>query len=268
MNDTNASIHGNENIDPADETQTSARGRPGGRGRTGKIARLPYALRQQLNRRMRDGEPGAKLLEWLNGLPEVQSFLVAQFKGYAIKKQNLSQWRRGGYQDFLKEEVTRGELRTFLEEIKGLQEEAKDGLTDQLALYLAVQAALEMKRLKSAPPDDTTAEQWRELRARVVELRRGDLAAERNRIQREKLDLRNKTDEERKAEFWKWAEENVNRDEFCRRRCYTYAERDAAINKILGITPVDQSETVPEEPTPPTLDPGATESDPVNPGQS
>ena len=268
MNNKTASIHGNQNINPAEEAQTSARRRAGGRGRTGKIARLPYALRQQLNRRMRDGEPGAKLLEWLNGLPEVQSFLVAQFKGYAIQKQNLSQWRRGGYQDFLKEEVTRGELRTFLEEIKGLQEEAKDGLTDQLALYLVVQAALDMKRLKSAPPDDTTAEQWRELRARVVELRRGDLAAERNRIQREKLDLRNKTDEERKAEFWKWAEENVNRDEFCRRRCYTYAERDAAINKILGITPVDQSETVPVEPTPPTFDPGATESDLVNPGQS
>jgi hypothetical protein len=48
------------------------------------------------------------------------------------------------------------------------------------------------------------------------------------------LGLRRQTKEEREAEFWKWAEVNINRDEFCRRRCYTAAEREAAVDKILG----------------------------------
>jgi hypothetical protein len=36
--------------------------------RTGKIARLPRELRDELNRRLREGEPGIRLVEWLNSL--------------------------------------------------------------------------------------------------------------------------------------------------------------------------------------------------------
>ena len=37
--------------------------------RTGKIARLPDDIREQLNRRLNDGEKGKKLVMWLNSLP-------------------------------------------------------------------------------------------------------------------------------------------------------------------------------------------------------
>ena len=290
MNTENTSINDNENINPADETETAAPGQPGGRGRTGKIARLPYAVRKELNQRLRDGEPGGQLVDWLNGLPQVQSILATQFKGHPIQKQNLSQWRMGGHQDYLKEEQTRQELRTFLEEVKGLQEEAQDGLTDQMAFFLAVQIALELKQLKSAPDGVEKAKRWRELSDSLVALRRGDLAMERIRLQREKLGLKRKTKEEREAEFWKWAEVNINRDEFCRRRCYTAEEREAAIDKILGLTPQERGETVPEQAPPPKVQPcvpegcqnchgcmtegcrsfdqGVTESNPVKPSQT
>jgi len=36
--------------------------------RTGKIARLPLSIRDQLNRRLLDNEPGPSLLGWLNSL--------------------------------------------------------------------------------------------------------------------------------------------------------------------------------------------------------
>ena len=256
----NTSVLGNETIAPADDTPTSPPRRPGGRGRTGKIARLPYTVRRELNRRMRDGEPGPKLLEWLHSLPDVLSIIATQFEGRRIQKQNLSQWRRGGYRDFLKQEETRQELRTFLEEIKGLQEAAPDGVTDQLALYLVVQIGLELKQLKSAPDGPAKDKRWRELSASLVALRRGDIQMERVRLQREKLGLSRQTEEERKAAFWKWAEENIHRDEFCRRRCYTAEEREAAINKILGITPAERGEIVPQPEVKPILchtDPGA-----------
>ena len=65
--------------------------------RNGKIARLPLALREQLNHRLADAELGEPLLAWLNALPEVQAILAAQFGGNPISKQNLSEWRAGGF---------------------------------------------------------------------------------------------------------------------------------------------------------------------------
>src|SRR2546429_5688664 len=41
------------------------------RTRTGKIARLPHAIREQLNLRIQDNQRGKSLLQWLNDLPEV-----------------------------------------------------------------------------------------------------------------------------------------------------------------------------------------------------
>jgi hypothetical protein len=68
--------------------------------RKGKIARLPKEIRDQLNHRLDDGRQGNELVVWLNSLPEVQTVLSKQFEGNAINKQNLSQWRLGGYREW------------------------------------------------------------------------------------------------------------------------------------------------------------------------
>ena len=65
--------------------------------RNGKIARLPDALRQELNQRLLDGEQGKHLVEWLNGLPKVQAILQKSFEGRPITEDNLSEWKNGGY---------------------------------------------------------------------------------------------------------------------------------------------------------------------------
>ena len=62
--------------------------------RSGKIARLRKAVREQLNRRLADGETGPDLVAWLNGLPEVQAVVAAEFVGCPVREQNLSQWRQ------------------------------------------------------------------------------------------------------------------------------------------------------------------------------
>jgi len=69
--------------------------------RTGKIARLPAAIRDQLNRRILDNEPAAPLLDWLNSLPETRAILAADFASQPISPANLSQWKNGGYLDWL-----------------------------------------------------------------------------------------------------------------------------------------------------------------------
>jgi hypothetical protein len=72
------------------------------RQRQGKIARLPQPIREQLNARLLQGEPASKILPWLNALPETKNILTEDFEGLLVSDQNLSEWRKGGYQDWLK----------------------------------------------------------------------------------------------------------------------------------------------------------------------
>lgn len=70
--------------------------------RVGKIARCPAAIRDEINRRLHDGETGQALVAWVNEQPSVQSMLARKYAGAAITEQNLSKWRRGGFQDYLR----------------------------------------------------------------------------------------------------------------------------------------------------------------------
>jgi len=65
--------------------------------RNGKIARLPRSLRDELNRRLSANEDGASLLNWLNASPDAQAVLARDFAGEPITKQNLYEWRNGGF---------------------------------------------------------------------------------------------------------------------------------------------------------------------------
>lgn len=67
----------------------------------GKIGGLPAQMREELCRRMHDGERATTLLPWLNGTPEAQKVCREQFDGEPISGQNLSNWRKGGYQKWL-----------------------------------------------------------------------------------------------------------------------------------------------------------------------
>jgi hypothetical protein len=71
------------------------------RSSIGKIARLPYAIREQLNQRLLDGQPSSVILPWLNALPAVQKILAAKFASAPVNTQNLSNWRAIGFQRWL-----------------------------------------------------------------------------------------------------------------------------------------------------------------------
>jgi len=68
--------------------------------RNGKIARLPQSIREQINRRLQNGEEAKQIAEWLNTLPEAIAILAAEFDGQAINDVNLSNWKLGGYRDW------------------------------------------------------------------------------------------------------------------------------------------------------------------------
>ena len=150
--------------------------------RNGKIARLPRAVRQELNRRLDEGEQGKKLVGWLNGLREVQAMVAAEFGGKPIREQNLSEWRQGGYRDWQAQQEALAVAERLGEDAVGRKTAGGAPLTDILARWVAA------RRVDEAGGE----EGWRLLRelcGDLVKLRRGDHSAERLRMQREHLDL-------------------------------------------------------------------------------
>lgn len=78
----------------------------------GKIGRLPFAVRQELCRRKREGTPDVDLLAWLNGDPDVAAALKGKkFGGKAhrseISHANLSEYFRPGgpYEEWAKDQA-------------------------------------------------------------------------------------------------------------------------------------------------------------------
>ena len=84
--------------------------------RNGKIARLPKVMREQLNRRLDDNEPGKQLVAWLNSQAEVQAIITTEFGGKPIREQNLSEWKQGGYRDWQRHQERHELIRQLGEE--------------------------------------------------------------------------------------------------------------------------------------------------------
>jgi len=115
---------------------------PASTARCGKVARLPIQIRNALNRRLENNEPAGAILPWLNSLSETKQVLAAQFQNAPITPQNLSEWRQGGFREWLlRRELTQHaeSLDETAGQIKGrLQSQA---LADNLATVLAARYA-------------------------------------------------------------------------------------------------------------------------------
>jgi hypothetical protein len=85
---------------------------PPGRKRTayrsGKVAMLPFTVREEVCQRMLDGQNSTEILPWLNSLPVVRERLAVRYPGRLISHQNLYDWRHGGYADWLRERQLNG----------------------------------------------------------------------------------------------------------------------------------------------------------------
>jgi len=163
--------------------------------RNGKIARLPRAVRLELNRRLQNGEQGKKLVAWLNALPDVQAIVAAEFGGKIIREQNLSEWKQGGYRDWQAQQEALEIAGRLGEDAAEWAREDRAPLTDTVAHWLAARYAVATRRVA----ETGGREGWRLLREMcgdVVELRKGDHSAERLRIERERLELEKAKSEE------------------------------------------------------------------------
>ena len=170
-----------------------------------KIGRLPFAIRNELNERIRDGVGGSEILAWLNGLPSTRK-IIRELKSGEINAQNLTDWRSSGYRDWLEDQSQADRIRR-LAEISQTLASAAGGNAAGVGCNIAT--AKIMDALESADE-----EQVADLAKALVQLRAGEnaaqkvaLAEEKNAIQKEQLELsRAKFERDTARLFVKWAQ--------------------------------------------------------------
>jgi hypothetical protein len=209
--------------------------------RNGKIARLPYSIREVLNRRLRDGEQGKGLVDWLNSSQEVREVLADEFGGRAISEQNLSEWKQGGYEDWVRHQQTREWVQKLADESADLEEVAGDfSVADWLSAPLAVALGRWIHELATAANNDPKQRNsLLALTREVTELRRSDHTAERLRIDRERWET--EQEEKRQKELRKLQGEITAKEALADLYAKIVEEQCAAKKKQGPMSPEDQA---------------------------
>jgi hypothetical protein len=107
----------------------------------GKIARLPREIREELNQRLDNGELGSTIVDWLNSLTKTQQIVAAHFQGNVVTEQNLSEWRQGGFQEWLAREEMAEQGNELRAEAMKLGAEGTRTIADSLGATMAARYA-------------------------------------------------------------------------------------------------------------------------------
>jgi hypothetical protein len=183
------------------------------RGRRGKVSRLPVVLREEINRKLRDGISAREICSWLNDVPSCREVVDREFDGVAVSEENLSRWRSGGYLSWERRQEALEAIATLGEESFSIQDSVKEGLANRIATVLCAQLAVQVKRLEELPDGPERANVWRELLFGLVLLRRGDLQSERLKAEKERFEFKRfRGPAEMEAAFLKWAGTKENRE--------------------------------------------------------
>ncbi|MGB8356433.1 MAG: hypothetical protein WCD79_21220 [Chthoniobacteraceae bacterium] len=160
--------------------------------RNGKIARLPYDLREKINFMLQAGLTAKIVLEAINGMPKVKELLDKFFLGNSLTEQNITNWRQGGYQEWLVGRDAKSVVNQMREEAMCLNSEALVGggpITDTLATVMAARYATIIAKLDLNPQADVSRELevFRNIIRDIRDLRKGDHTATRLRQREARL---------------------------------------------------------------------------------
>jgi hypothetical protein len=199
--------------------------------RIGKIARLPHSIREQLNLKLHDGLPAKSILPWLNSLPETKAILTADFDNRPITKQNLSDWKHGGFRDWLLQFQAANFLLDFSSSSSLPPANLRDGtdqpqnlpsslthhesritdlhnesrLTAKLLLWTQLQYVAMARHIDAETDPDRKWSALRHFANDISRLKRSSLADDYLQIQHDWLALsQSNTADKKEKDFWKW----------------------------------------------------------------
>jgi hypothetical protein len=199
--------------------------------RTGKIARLPKAIRDELNQRLENGELGVYLVEWLNTLPEVQQVLTERFDGRPINEVNLTEWKGGGYLDWLAQQDTRACAQNLAEEATGLKAATDGAMAEHLGTVLAARYA-QLLTGWNGEVDEAFRTKLRGLQLlchNITLMRREDMRSVRLELEKHKRSQDEKTTQAKALEL-------------CVAECKKFPEVDATFKKAFAM--LDEAEGI------------------------
>jgi len=199
---------------------------------TGKIARLPREHREQLNRRLRNGEPGKGIVKWLNALPEVQNILAAEFAGHPVREQNLSEWKQHGYREWLVHQEVQESLGETVAEGEELKSRLGEAVTEKLVGWMIPNFVAEARvKLAAAKNPDERWSVWQAFCVNLVPLQRVKYYTDRLKLEKERLEVtRRLTKEQKDEEFKEW----LQRPDI-KAKLHPKVERDRAVRRVLNM---------------------------------
>jgi hypothetical protein len=156
----------------------------------GKIGRLPESIREEVNVRLRRGEKGREVCDWLNSLAEVQALLAEEFDARPVREQNVSEWRRGGHQQWLRLQEAYMMMERIGPDAEVIAGAAKEPMTETLATWLAARYMVAAKSAEGLGGDKASGwDRMREFCHDVIALRRGEHLAQRLEFDRVRAGL-------------------------------------------------------------------------------
>lgn len=198
--------------------------------RRGKIALLPRHVREELCRRLDDGKQGEEILTWLNAQPETVALVAEKFEGEAVSHNNLSQWFKGGFQDW-KLGQAKVEKTQALMEISLKVAEAAGGSMSEGAQAIA--AGKIMTALEAAEGKELIAltRAVATLRGKEIDKERTQIARDRTQQRAEVIDLdRQKFQRLAVGKFIDWA-----LDEKAREIATSDAPREVKMDQLIDL---------------------------------
>jgi hypothetical protein len=178
--------------------------------RNGKIARLPRHIRDELNNRLYNEVQGRQLVEWLNSLPEVQQTLRQHFEGREINEPNLTDWKQGGYAEWLLRQETIGKIKETAGDAAEIEAAVDGRLTGHMTAVLTAKYAAALVNLDDSEDNGATDAKMRVLHALcydIASIRRGDRFDAKNALEEARYNLEREKTELDVIEFIiNWAE--------------------------------------------------------------
>ena len=134
--------------------------------RNGKIARMPEFIRTVIGRSLENNLDTGAILDWINSQPEARKVLQLRFGNQPVSKQNLSEWRRGGFHEWQRQEAACDLVRGLMDKSEALDRTAsEDGsvhLSDRLSMVMMAELIeVAQAMMKEA---HTTGQRWERLR--------------------------------------------------------------------------------------------------------
>jgi hypothetical protein len=159
------------------------------RGRSLNIARLPFNIREDLNNRLLENVPVKDILIFLNTDSTVRHYMEMLFQGRPISEQNISEWRQGGYQEWLA-------YRSCIENVRDLSEDAArvalTGVSAEHPLLAITATFAEMVKKWGAMPEIAFNRKLivlQDLVNMALALRRSEQKGARLQLDRERLEI-------------------------------------------------------------------------------